>query len=190
MNDTPITRRVLLHGTLVTVAAFALPSCLDPRNGVIRVAKDGDFFTADQLTVLNDIAETMIPRTDTPGAADAQVAAVIDKLMLTWAGEETKVRFPGLLNAFDRRSRATFGSPYIEVMPEERFAVVESFDHASFSDEPPDEAADYRKLKYLVFRVFYTSQEGSAPYVPVPGQYNGDLTLDEYEALIGERAYA
>lgn len=189
MSDATFTRRFVLEGALVTVTAFSLPSCIRSDNGIGRISSDGKFFNADQLTVINDVAEIMIPRTETPGAADAQVASVIDGLMLTWAGKESKTQLREVLTALEARARAAFGENYATLAQAERSTVVEAFDVQSFSDDPPSDAGGYKKLKYLVFRVFYTSEESSANYVAVPGQYSGNLTLEEYESLMEQRGH-
>lgn len=189
MNELKFTRRFMLGGALVTVTALHLTGCSAPDTGVTRIDQRGQFFTADELTLLNDVAEIMIPRTDTPGAADAEVAAVVDGLMLTWAIEPTRQQFRRALAAFDTKAKSDFGKGYVKLMPEDRLSLVTALDVAAFSETPPDNADDYKRLKELIFRVFYTSEEGSADHVPIPGGYYGNLTLEEYQDLMEERAY-
>ncbi len=179
----------MLGGALVTVTALHLTGCSAPDTGIVHFDTDGQFFKASELTRLNDIAEIMIPRTDTPGAADAEVAAVVDGLMLTWAIEPTRAQFKRALAALDANANANHGAFYTSLMPTERVALIEAIDTAAFSETPPDDAEDYKRMKELIFRVFYTSEEGSADHVPIPGGYQGNLTLEEYEALMEERAY-
>ncbi len=189
MSELKFTRRFMLGGALVTVTALHLTGCSAPDTGIVHFDTDGQFFTASELTRLNDVAEIMIPRTDTPGAADAEVAAVVDGLMLTWAIEPTRQQFRDMLAAFDAKAKSDFGKDYEKLLPEERLTLVEAIDTAAFSETPPESAEDYKRLKDLVFRVFYTSEEASADHVPIPGGYYGNLTLEEYEALMDERAY-
>ncbi len=189
MRDLKFSRRFVLGGTLLSVTAFHLTGCVAPDTGIIHINSDGQFFSAKELTYLNDVAEIMIPRTDTPGAADAEIAAVIDGMMLTWAIKPTQVQFRRALNAFDDRARTGFGKTYSQLKPIERLALLETIDAGAFSDQAPDDANDYKRLKDLIFRVFYTSEEGSADHVPIPGGYYGNLTLDEYNALQEGLAY-
>lgn len=189
MSDLKFTRRFLLGGALVTVTALHLTGCSAPDTGLVHIDSDGQFFIASELTRLNDIAEIMIPRTETPGAADAEVAAVVDGLMLTWAIGPTREQFRRTLAAFDSKAQSEFGKGYDKLMPDERLALLEMVDAAVFSDTPPDDADDYKRLKELIFRVFYTSEAGSADHVPIPGGYHGNLSLEEYQALMEERAY-
>lgn len=188
MSEKTFTRRFVLEGALVTVSALYLPACVRSDTDMALIDSDGQFFDSAQLTVLNDVAEIMIPRTDTPGAADAKVAAVIDGMMLTWAGAETKARFARALIAFETRAQAAHQESYAELARGKRTAIVESFDEQAFSVDARDDAEDYKHLKKLVFHVYYTSEEGSAGRVPVPGEYNGNLTLDEYESLMKLRS--
>lgn len=189
MNQPTFSRRFVLGGMLVSVTALHLASCSNPDLQIMGFESDGQFFTARELAVLNDVAETMIPRTDTPGAQDAEVAAVVDGLMLTWAVESTQEQFRRVLEGFDDKAREQFGASYGELSSEDRFAVVDAIDSAAFAEDAPEEAEDYKKFKELIYRVYYTSEEGSAGHVPVPGGYYGNLTLEEYDALMEERAY-
>jgi len=151
MSDHKFTRRIFLSGAVVTVTALSLTGCTEPKTQLVMIEKTGEFFRPEDLTLLNDIAEIMIPRTDTPGAMDAQVAAVIDAMMMTWA--------------------------------------ISEIDVTAFSDEVTDYAEGYKRLKDLIFRVFYSSEAANADYVPIPGQYSGNLTLGEYESLTEAYSY-
>lgn len=189
MRKVKFTRRLVLGGTLVSVIAIPLIGCIDVKSQLENIEDDGQFFSAEELTVLNDVAELMIPATETPGAAQAQVAAVIDGLMMTWAIEPTRLQFRRMLATFETEAALRFETSYALLSPEKRFLLIESMDTSAFSDVPDPFSEDYKRLKDLIFRVFYTSEEGSATHVPIPGAYHGNLTLHEYEALQAERSY-
>lgn len=189
MKELKFTRRFMLGGSLVTVTALHLTGCAAPDTGFVEFDTNGQFFTAKELSHLNDIAETMIPRTDTPGAADAEVAAILDGMMITWAIELTRQQFRRAIKQVEILATQESGKAYASLMPGDRFALLDRSDQAAFSDAPPEWASDYKRLKDLIFRVFYSSEEAGADRVPVPGGYFGDLNLEAYEALQEERAY-
>jgi len=75
---------------LVTIAALAAPS---PAQG------QPIFLTAAELECLTALAEAIIPRTDTPGAADAGVPATIDRRLA--ASPQLAERFRSGMKALD-----------------------------------------------------------------------------------------
>lgn len=184
-----LTRRFFLGGSAVVITAAGISGCRQENNGLLTVHEGGKFFNAQQLTLLQDVSEIMIPRTDSPGAIDAQVASFADAMMLTWASEDTQKQFLGFLSALNTRAMAQFNKPYTKLATLERTALIEEIDTEAFSDAPSEISADYKRVKSLVFHLFYSSEQGSKDYVPIPGQYNGNLTLDEYENLMNEGAY-
>lgn len=189
MSELKFSRRVMLGGSLFMVSAAALVGCKEEATDVEIIAQNGQFFTANELTILADVSEIMIPKTETPGAIDAQVASVVDALMLTWANEGTRQQFRDELAAYNTRSQTSYGKDYLKLSKEERTALLVEVDKEAFSEEPFEGAEGYRRVKYLVFRAYYTSESGSADHVPVPGGYYGDLTLAEYNELMAERSY-
>ncbi len=189
MSDHKFTRRIFLSGAVVTVTALSLTGCTEPKTQLVKIEQAGAFFNPDDLTLLNDIAEIMIPRTGTPGAADAQVAAVIDAMMMTWANGATRDLFSNTLQKIELMAETLKGKPYSSLTLKQRQSLISEIDVRAFSDEVPDYAEGYKRLKDLIFRVFYSSEAANADYVPIPGQYRGNLTLDEYESLTEAYSY-
>jgi len=59
------------------------------------------FLNSDQATLVSQVAEIIIPKTDTPGAKEAGVPAFIDQMLNECYSEEDQKRFTGGLKAFD-----------------------------------------------------------------------------------------
>lgn len=156
---------------------------------LLNITSKGQFFTAQELTWLTDIAELMLPRTQTPGATDANVAAVLDGMMLSWAGEKTRLQFQRALKAFEASAQTQYKKPYTSLLPEQRLKMLVNIDKIAFSEKPNDMSQDYKKLKELVFLIYYSSEEAGENYVPIPGEYHGNLTAEAYKTLMDETAY-
>ena len=189
MSDHKFTRRIFLSGAVVTVTALNLTGCTEPKTQLVMIEKAGAYFSSEDLTMLNDIAEIMIPRTETPGAMDAQVAAVIDAMMMSWANESTRKLFRNTLQKIEHIAEIKTGKPYSSLTLKQRQSLISQIDVTAFSDAVPDYAQGYKRLKDLIFRVFYSSEVANAAYVPIPGQYRGNLTLSEYENLMEAYSY-
>ncbi|MFC3122879.1 gluconate 2-dehydrogenase subunit 3 family protein [Agaribacter flavus] len=184
-----INRRLFIKGSLVSVTALCISGFTSATNQLFVIQENGQFFSATQLTMLSDIAEIMIPRTETPGAQDAQVAAVLDAMMITWASKKTQSEFTAFLSSINDMSRSTHDSDYLALSHPNRYALIEALDRNAFANPPSPIFNHYKKLKSLVFRLYYTSEEGTENHVPVPGEYHGDLTHGQYTTMMQGRAY-
>ena len=183
MNPSLVDRRTLIAELLWLVGAASVPStamaAIAPGAGA--AAKSGRFLSAPQMTLLRQMADAMIPRTDTPGASDAGVPEFIDGLMIDWAGEGARAQlrravadYRALLPARDNSSAA-------------RLKAMVELDRRSFAAPEGDVGADaYRWLKRVVFLAYRTSEAAFTSYVPNPGTYRGNLSRAEYDALVAQ----
>lgn len=140
----------------------------------------GRFFNAREMALLADVAEIMIPATDTPGAMAANVHGVVDGLMLDWAVPATRAQFRQALADIDAKA-APHG--FMARPPAERAALLTSIDIAAFQGQGPADQA-YRRLKQLIWYAYFMSKGADPDYVAVPGQYRGDLTRGEMKQLV------
>lgn len=191
MTQLTITRRVFLGGlgaSAILISAPVLATVLNVNNKLQQVTKNGQFFTAEELTVLADVAEIMIPRTDTPGATDAHVLPVLDAMMLTWAGNETKVQFRALVQQIKQLAVDTFKTDYTQANHGDRTLLITELDKRAFANKKTDLSENYRDFKEMVFHIYYSSEEANPTYKVVPGGYRGDLTKIELDE-VNKRGY-
>lgn len=134
------------------------------------------FFTGPQYSVLDEVSETIIPKTDTPGAREAGVPEVIDGLMTNWASAERGAQFRALMDDIDRSAQAA-GAPALRALaPAARIDLVRRYDAEKL------EAADpvYRRFKELVMTTYYLSEPGATQelrYELVPGKWEPWTTI-------------
>ncbi|MEL6859553.1 MAG: gluconate 2-dehydrogenase subunit 3 family protein [Pseudomonadota bacterium] len=147
-------------------------------------------FSSAQGAILSDIADIMIPKTETVGAAETKVVLLLDQLMLSWAGEATKREVDAFIESLSQYVLATFQTDYLNLPKQDRQALLAEIDAASFSDEPDRmPVKSYRRIKWLIFHMHYTSEAANPDFVLIPGQYAGDLSEAEYLALVAENRY-
>lgn len=186
MLNKVISRRLFIGATTLVVAAPLLSAGINKKLALLEVEKDGQFFTAKELTLLSDVAEIMIPRTTTPGAYDAHVAIVLDALMISWAGKKTKKQFQTVLQQINTLAQNTLATDYIALPKANRVALIEELDKSSFSKKKTTLSVNYRRLKEMIFHLYYTSEEANPDFVLIPGQYQGNLTKAQYAMLTNE----
>src|SRR5687768_12082183 len=87
-------RRTLLRGAILLVGGTLANGVAMPLLAAPGTAR---FFTPDELRIVAEFADIIIPRTDTPGAKDAGVPEALDGLMANWASEARKADFRALV---------------------------------------------------------------------------------------------
>ncbi len=87
------TRREFIQGLILSVGGAAtLSACGDKAPAVTATAphNPGRFYTGDEMALVSRVSDLIIPRTETPGALDVNVAGYLDGLMSDWASAETQ----------------------------------------------------------------------------------------------------
>ncbi|MGI9626253.1 MAG: gluconate 2-dehydrogenase subunit 3 family protein [Longimicrobiales bacterium] len=169
----------LLAGCEVPVSSDFRPRTLEPA----------------QLRHVGEIAEMIIPETDTPGAAAARVHHYIDLILTDFHSAEEVSGFVAALDGVDDRARAMVGHSWQEASAAEKGRVLEALDAEAFPD-PVTEPTAYaaveariaagdvpfmRTMKELTVAGYYTSRVGQTVELRlVPfGTFDADLSLDE-----------
>lgn len=163
-----IDRRALLRSAILLVGGSLAGL---PAKAFAQLAQSERFFSDAQFAVLDEVAETIIPRTDTPGARDAGVPGLIDALMTNWASDERGDDFRALLDDIDG---AAGGSGLLALAAEDRFDLIRRYD-AEKLYEPV-----YSRFKELVLTLYYLSEPGATQelrYELVPGAWDAWTTV-------------
>ena len=149
-----------------------------------------NYFTPPQREIIAAMVETIIPRTDTPGAIDAGVPIFVELMVAHWLNEEETAIFNAGLTDMEVRMPADFGQAFQALAPEQQLEVMEALeDEASgspwydFGNVQRDFVSDAPficQLKELTVWGFFTSREGGSQvlrYDPMPMYFDGDIPL-------------
>ncbi|MFQ3788070.1 gluconate 2-dehydrogenase subunit 3 family protein [Halomonas sp. A29] len=149
---------------------------------------DRGFSDAD-IERLNELAETILPRTDTPGAKDAEVGAFMTVFVSACYTPQERSLFRHGLAQIEARSRAAHGRGFLELDDEQRRALVVELDReAKAQVEASGEPHYFTLMKQLTLFGFFTSEVGATQvlrYEATPGRYDGCTPYEE-----GEPAWA
>lgn len=149
-----------------------------------------EFFDTESAQILLDVANILIPQTDTAGAADTGTVLYLDQLMMHWAGAATQSEIGGVADALDQYALQGHQSRYLDLPDPARLALLSEIDRTSFSpSEAIELAAAYRRLKSLIFHIHYTSEAANPDFILIPGQYLGNVSEAEYSALVEDNRY-
>ena len=152
----------------------------------------GDF-SADQIAFLDEVAETILPETSTPGAKAAAVGAFMALMVTDTYSDEDQAIFLAGLTTLDDESRTDHTIGFMEAAPAQRLALVErldaeQFEHQAARDETGLPTHYFRMMKQLTLLGYFTSEIGitiAQNYVESPGRFDPCVP---YTA--GERSWA
>ena len=177
---------LLLGGTVVGAEAFLKGCKTETKYGASLNFKPED------VAYLNEVAETILPRTNTPGAKDAKVGEFMTVIVKDCYEEDDQKTFLDGMQKLNDASQTKNKKSFMESTPEQRHALLVDLDK---------EAKDYQKnrkekdpnhyfslMKQLTLWGFFTSKEGATQalrYVAVPGRYEGCIPYKK-----GDKAWA
>jgi len=101
-------------------------------------------FTTDDIALLDEIAETILPETKTPGAKAAKTGAFM-ALMVTdcYDAEEQRIFRDGM-RALDAAARKSAGVGFMQVTTAQRLALLETLDREQKREMDARDAAERR----------------------------------------------
>ena len=144
------------------------------------------FLSSDQGILVTQVAEIIIPKTDTPGATDVGVPGFIDSIVKECFSKEDQDNFLNGLKAFDEEAKKEYGDPFAELDAKDQVAFVKKLHDAAVKAEKETTPAPKRPfiltMKELTMSGFFISEPGATQvlqYNPVPGAYKGCIPLKE-----------
>jgi len=200
-----IGRVALIMGGAVIGADFFLSGC-KPKGA----AGVDDLFTPENTGYLNEIADTILPTTSSPGAKAANVGgfmAVMVRDCYTPADQKTFLEGTTKLND---AAKTKFGSAFMSLNPQQRTDLLVALDkeqkdyttkrNKDLGDDAMKHKGDanykapeipnhyFRMMKELTLLGYFTSEIGATKalrYVAIPGRYDGCIPYKK-----GDKAWA
>ena len=154
---------------------WSLGSALHRR---LAAGSAGRVLSAPQLAQLRALADTILPRTDTPGALDVAAPEFVDLLLAEWYPEAERRQLLAGLDALDARCRQEQGKPLAELDEAQRAAFVGTLDGEKGERGTPADA--YQRCKQQLIFGFLTSKpiaELTRTMPIIPGRFDGCVPL-------------
>lgn len=145
-------------------------------------------FSEDQAALVTMMAETIIPRTGTPGARDVGVPLFIEQMVKDVYSEDERGRFMTGMEAFSAAVRDSQGDDFASLDPEEQNAVLTDYNtrmqesRGGNGSEPGMDMDFFYRIKELTVAGFFTSEAGATQvlqYKAIPVEYHGCISLEE-----------
>lgn len=137
-------------------------------------------FSPEQQTLIADLAEVIMPTTNSPGAKDAGVGDFIEHVIRYCTAPKQQEAFGQGLAQTDALSRTTFGKGFAQLDGPQRIEVVNKLTQR--------EKPFFLMMKELSVVGYFTSEIGATQaldYVAIPGRFQGDIPLKA-----GQRTWA
>jgi hypothetical protein len=174
---------IIMGGTVLGAEAF-LSGCKTNTKGVT--------FSKDDVAFLNEVAETIIPATSTPGAKEAKVGEFMTVMVNDCYEEKDQAVFMEGMKKLDDASKKLNSKSFMDSTPEQRNALLVALDKEAKeyqkAAKPEDPKHYFTMMKQLTLSGFFTSEVGATKalrYVAVPGKFDGS-----YPYKKGDKAWA
>ncbi len=175
----------------------------------------GKAFSEDDIRFLDEVAETILPRTATPGAKDAATGQFMAVMVNDTYDQKDQEVFHNGIRQLNEACREKYGSDFLSVTPEQRYHLLLQLDKEAkeyqqkkreFDKEQSERQKEelkkgnaayekekmsahyYTMMKQLALLGFFTSKPGATEalrHIAVPGKYEGCIDYKK-----GDKAWA
>jgi Gluconate 2-dehydrogenase subunit 3 len=152
----------------------------------------GVAFSKEDVLFLDEVAETILPATKTPGAKAANTGKFIERMVNDTYDEANQEIFHKGIATLAAACKKNTGKSFMDATPEQRTSLLNSIDKEAKeyqkTKKPTDPAHYFTMMKQLTILGYFTSKPGATEalrYVAVPGKFVGD-----YPYKKGDKAWA
>ncbi len=177
---------ILLGGSIVGGSVFSISGCKSTDKQVNAL------FNESQIAFMNEIADTILPATSSPGAKEANVGNFMAVMVLDCYEPKNQQVFIEGLKKIDELSEKQFSISFVKADAKQRTELLTALDKEQKeyqAKKTKDDPSHYfRMMKELSVLGYFSSKEGATMalrYLPVPGKYDGSFPYKK-----GDKAWA
>lgn len=176
---------LLVGGTLVGAEAFL--------TGCKTTGKKEGLFAADDIAMLDEIGDTILPTTaSSPGAKAAKIGEFMKVIVTDCYDDGDQKTFTDGIGKLNEASKKKYDKSFMELAQNQKHDLLVMLDaevkdfNGKRKDNDPHHY--FGLMKQLTVWGYFTSEVGAQKalrYLPVPGKYVGDLPYKK-----GDKAWA
>jgi hypothetical protein len=133
-------RTVIKNLALVLGGAALLPACVQ-EHGKSSIAFKKINVSADQEKFMADVSDTIIPKTDTPGAKELSVHLFVLKMVDECFSKKDQDAFMSGLDKVSKEAEKRFGKPFAQCTQIQRENYLNELDHQQVEYQKAQKAA-------------------------------------------------
>ncbi|MFY0626556.1 MAG: gluconate 2-dehydrogenase subunit 3 family protein [Reichenbachiella sp.] len=179
---------LIIGGTIIGSHSF-LTRCINTQESV-----KGLPLSSDQSRLLNEIGETILPKTDTtPGAKEVNVGSFMETIVTDFYTHEEQLIFLKGLVEIDVISVENFGKKYLELDANDKTSILMILENQAGKYVENNESHFYIMMKQLTIWGYLSSEEvafeGFNHMVLTP-HFDGCVSLKDDDKAMFEEASA
>jgi hypothetical protein len=164
-------RRQLLQSlTVATAGALLLPACVaDPKK--VSIALNRLKVTGDEENLLADLADTLIPATDTPGAKAVGAHLFAFVMVDDCQPADRQEKFLTGMRSFNQVCQEKTGKKFSSASADERLSILKNLEE-KMKELSEESQTFYQGAKYYILQGYRSSEHfltNVKPYKLVPG---------------------
>lgn len=171
----------VLTGSSVIGADFFLAGC--------KNKTDNNFFSENDIVFLDEVAETIIPKTNTPGAKDAATGNFIALYTTDCYDDVNRNILKEGITTLNEAAIKKYDAGFIKISVSQKQEMLTLLDNEAKkyinTNIDKEKVPHYFTLmKQLTLLGFFTSKPGASQvlrYIPVPGKYEGCIDYKKGE---------
>ena len=149
------------------------------------------FFSKKEFEVVRSLANSIWPKTNTPGALDVMVDRIIDANLSNNYSKEFQTAFKKNLNDLMKNCRKQTGKSFSQLNKSDRLSFLRPLDDSAYEEIKGKYDIDLEdkpfifQVKELVVSAYFMTEEGCKnflKYDPIPGNFEGCI---DYESVGG-----
>jgi hypothetical protein len=173
-----------LGGSILGTDAF-LAGCNTESNKKVN-------FSAEDVDFLDEVGETILPTTHTPGAKAAKVGEQMKVMVNDCYEERDQIIFHDGIKKLKERAKQEYSETFMDLKPDQRLALLTNIDNEQKEImktwKAPATKPYFRLMKELTLLSYFTSEIGCTQarrYVETPGRYEACIPYKK-----GDKAFS
>ena len=184
-------RRAIKNISGALLIGSSLTAILESCKTESRLSWKPLYFSDDEALTIGSLADTILPRTDTPGALDVNVDIFIDKVVYGTYDDAGQKNLSSEIQLFNDYCKKNYRGKFADLIEKDRHAVLSYYEKMDGKFNPrvwgtavgdPEKIGFYRSMKSMILWA-YTSSEAIGKnvlnYDPVPGVFKGCIEVEE-----------